>query len=64
MPESIADVLVNAARSADDVPQAIIEVTDLLKTTLAEIIKKGKRAARKVRPPKKGRKYIIKKAEK
>ena len=58
MPDSIAEILVNAVKTADD---PVNEVTNILKKTLKVIIRKGKRAARKVRPPKKDRRYVIKK---
>jgi hypothetical protein len=64
LPDSISDILANEARSADTIVEAVNVVTKLLKRSLKSVIKKGKRAAKQVRPPKKGRKYVIKKADK
>lgn len=60
LPDSIADILVNVMESSDDPTMA---VADILKQSIKDIIKKGKRAARKVKPPKSGRKYVIRKAD-
>lgn len=61
LPESIADIIVNEAKSAKD---PVAAVADILKKSIKDIIKKGKRASKKMKPPKKGRKYILKKIKK
>lgn len=61
LPESIADIIVNEAKTAKD---PVAAVADILKKAIKDIIRKGKRASRKMKPPKKGRKYILKKIKK
>ena len=63
VPDSISDILVSTVRAIEDDTQAIEAVSNLLKKTIRDIVVNGKAAARGVRAPRKGRKYIIKKVD-
>ena len=61
LPESIADILVNVVKSSDDPRAAVVEE---LKKAIKSAIGGGKSAIKKLKPPKKGRRYVLKKIKK